>query len=252
VVLRATNASGESAASNSITVTPTASTVYTPALLYDETSYSGSGSNITNQAAGGVSMTGTKTAGVTYVTGSGLASRKVFDFPTGNSINFGNYNFGNAFSIVTWVYPRSNGSINGILANVGANQAPLGFKVGWNTWMASNYTMTFEGGNGSAGSSDNTVVNTVTLDTWQQLTFMIDKTNAFIYFIKNDVPATSNTDNIITSNIGTNNANFRIGSFTDGSYSMNGQIGSLKVYDRLLSISEIAAEYQATKANYGL
>ena len=54
------------------------------------------------------------------------------------------------------------------------------------------------------------------------------------------------------SGVGTNNPAFRIGTFTDGSYGMNAELGYLKVYSGLRAISDLAAEYDATKASFSL
>lgn len=256
IKIRAVNIIGSSSASNSIDVTPQNASAATSSLYYDpdnSSSYSGSGTSVLNIGSYGT-MTGTTNGSVTYVVGSGSISRYVFDFNTGDRITFGSYNFGQAFTISVWLYPRSNNSINGILANVGANQAPLGFKIGWNNWLSNNKTMYFEGGNGTTGGADATVVNTIVYDTWQYLTYIIDKDTRRILYLRNGIPVTtaSYSDNIIVANLGTNNSVFTIGSFTDGSYSMNAQLGYLKVFNGVLTVGQIQADYNNTKASFGL
>jgi hypothetical protein len=256
IKLRAINIIGSSSASNSINVTPQNSSTATSALYYDpddSSSYSGSGTSVLNIGSYGT-MTGTLNGSVTYVVGSGSISRNVFDFSTGDRITFGSYNFGQSFTISVWLYPRSNNSINGILANVGANQAPLGFKIGWNNWLTNNKTMIFEGGNGTSGGADATVENTIVYNTWQYLTYIIDKDTRRILYLKNGIPVTtaSYSDNIIVSGLGTNNSVFTIGSFTDGSYSMNAQLGYLKVFNGVLTVGQIQTDYNNTKSSFGL
>lgn len=256
IKIRAVNIIGASSASNGIDVTPQSASAATSSLYYDpddSSSYSGSGTSVLNIGSYGT-MTGTTNGSVTYVIGSGSISRYVFDFNTGDRITFGSYNFGQAFTISVWLYPRSNNSINGILANVGANQAPLGFKIGWNNWLSNNKTMYFEGGNGTSGGADATVEDTIVYDTWQYLTYIIDKDTRRILYLKNGVPVTtaSYSDNIIVANLGTNNSTFTIGSFTDGSYSMNAQLGYLKVFNGVLTVGQIQTDYNNTKASFGL
>lgn len=255
VQLRAINASGPSIASNSLTTTPQAGAVATGALYYDPndpSSYSGSGSTVSNLGTAGV-FQGTKSGGVLYQTGTGIA-RNIFRFSGTDYIAYGQYNLGSTFTITAWIYPRSKVSINGLFANAGANQAPLGFKVGWNNWTANNRTMLYEGGNGSTGNAQSTVINTVVYDQWQHVAYLLDTTQQLVFFVRNGVPVdtASYSTNQIVADVGTNNPAFRIGTFTDGSYGMNAELGYFKVYSGLRTVSDLEAEYNATKASFGL
>jgi hypothetical protein len=256
ISVRAYTAIGSSPASNTVPVTPEAAgSVPTSVLYYDpneSSSYSGSGSTVANIGSFGA-LNGTKSGGVTYVTGTGI-SRNVFNFNGSDHISFGQYQFGSSFTISAWVYPRNKSSINGLLTNAGANQAPSGFKVGWNNWNSNNLTMLYEGGNGSTGNAQSTVSNTVVYDQWQYLTYIIDAANRLALFLRNGIPVdtASYSNNQIVANIGTNNPVFRIGTFTDGSYGMNAQLGYLKVYSGIRTVSEIQADYNASKSSFGL
>ncbi len=53
-----------------------------------------------------------------------------------------------------------------------------------------------------------------------------------------------------TLNFGTNNAAFRIGTFTDGSYGMNAQLGYLRVFNGLLDATQIYADYDNSKTRF--
>ena len=255
IQLRAINGSGPSAASNPLTITPQIGTVATGALYYDpdnSSSYSGSGSVVSNLGTAGA-FQGTKSAGVLYQTGTGIA-RNIFRFGGTDHIAYGQYNLGSTFTFTAWIYPRSKTSINGLFANAGANQAPLGFKLGWNNWTANNRTMLYEGGNGTAGNAQSTVSDTIVYDEWQHVAYLLDTTQQLVFFVRNGVPVdtASYSTNQIVANIGTNNPAFRIGTFTDGSYGMNAELGYIKVFSGLSPISDIAAEYDATKASFGL
>jgi len=246
---------GVSPASNSVSVTPQAGSVPTAALYFDPdntSSYSGSGSTLSNIGSFGA-LNGTKSAGVSYVTGTGI-SRNVFNFNGSDYVSFGQYQFGTTFTVSGWVYPRNKSSINSLIANVGANQSPSGFKFGWNNWNANNLTMIYEGGNGSSGNSQASIANTVVYDQWQHLTYIIDVTNRLVFFLRNGVPVDTAgySNNQIVANVGTNNVAFRIGTFTDGSYGMNAQLGYLKVYAGIRTVSEIEAEFNASKSSFGL
>lgn len=255
IKLRAVTAVGSSIESNSVVITPLSGSSPSAVLYYDpndSSSYSGSGSTISNIGSLG-SFNGTKSGGVTYVVGTGI-SRNVFNFNGTDYIAFGQYQFGGSFTISAWVYPRSRYSINGLLANVGANQAPSGFKVGWNNWNTTNLTMLYEGGNGLSGNAQSTVSNTIIYDQWQYVTYLLDITNQRVFFLRNGIPVdtASYSNNQIVANVGTNNAAFRIGTFTDGSYGMNAELGYVKVYSGLKTVSEIQADYNASKASFGL
>jgi hypothetical protein len=255
IQVRAYTAIGVSPSSNSVSVTPQSGSSPTPVLYYDpnnSSSYSGSGSTLANIGSFGA-LDGTKSAGVSYVTGTGI-SRNVFNFDGNDYVSFGQYQFGTSFTISAWVYPRNKSSINGLVANVGSNQAPSGFKVGWNNWNSNNLTMLYEGGNGSSGNAQSTVNNTVVYNEWQYLTYIIDVTNQLVLFLRNGVPVdtASYSNNQIVANIGTNNPAFRIGTFTDGSYGMNAQLGYLKIYSGIRTVSEIEADFNASKSSFGL
>jgi len=252
-----------SGASNSLTVTPTATpSSIGPALLYDVTAYSG-GPIIHNSGTAGT-MDGTIGSGVTY--NSGVVGG-ILDFHGAlNSINpqngivFPQYNFGSAFTVCTWIYPRAripgNNTINGILTNVGANNYPSGFKMGWNTWSSNqttdNRVVFMEAGNGSSGGANFTVANGITYSTWQHIAYVFDQANARIIFFVNGIAVAMQTSISPVPNVGTNNASFVIGTFVGGSYPMNAQLSTLKVFGYLLNATDIYNDYNTTKSRFGL
>jgi hypothetical protein len=254
VKLRSVNINGESVASNSITVVPEAASTANPPLYYDPNngSYSGSGSTVANLGSYGT-FNGTKQPDVTYVVGT-VISRYVFDFNGSTYINFGNYNFGLSFTVSAWLYPRNKNSINGILANTTANQAPLGFKFGWNTWTQNNKTMYYEGGNGSQGNSQATINDAIVYNTWQYVTYILDTVNNVTVFLRNGTPVTtaSYSNNITVENVGTSVTPFYIGAFVGNSYQMNAQLGYIKIYNDVLSVGQIQEDYNSSKASFGL
>lgn len=257
VIVRAVNGSGASNASTgAVTFTPVNPGAVGAQLYYDANNsscYSGTGTTINNVGFGGV-LAGTMTSGVGYVTGTGLSTKKVFDFNPDDGtdyISFGSYDFGSQFTVMAWVYVRDRNNINGFLTNTVANQSPSGFKLGWNTWNADNKAMLYEGGNGSTGSSTASVASTMVDNSWQHVTYIVDVTNRRVYFFRNGVACAYMNTNLIQANIGTNQA-FRIGSFMDGSYAMNAQVGYMKAFTGILNVSTIQSEFNATKAVYGL
>jgi hypothetical protein len=255
IQLRAINVNGPSLASNTLSVTAQAPSVQSASLYYDpnnSSSYSGSGTTVTNIGSFGA-FNGTLSEGVGSQVGTGI-SRNIFRFDGNDSISFGQYQFGTSFTISAWVYPINKTSINGLIANVGANQAPSGFKLGWNSWNANNRTMYYEGGNGSSGNPQASLADTVVYDTWQYLTYAIDTISNIVVFLRNGVPVdtASGSTNMIVPGIGTNNNAFFIGAFVGGSYGMNAQLGYIKVYNGVKSVGDIKADYDTSKASFGL
>jgi predicted RNA-binding protein with TRAM domain len=256
------NLSENSALSNSTTVTPVvAVTPATATLIYDpnsSSSYSGTGTTVFNIGSGGT-VTGTQ-IDVSWVNGAaGASGRKVFDFADGDRITFGNFNFGTSMTVIAWVYPRSGGdyfgNINSLLTNTTSGNTPSGFKFGWNWWDPGNppsRAIFMEAGNDTDGGSTASIANIVQYDQWQHLAYVFDRTNEKAVFYWNGQPVTMPSISTV-SNIGMNNEEFSIGTFVDGSYWMNAQLGIINVYvNNLLNAAQIELDYNNTKANYGL
>jgi hypothetical protein len=243
---------GTGAASTNYSVTAVSGVASTPALRYDPTVYS-SGA-VTNSVSGGLVVSGTITGAVTNPTGTGI-SQKVFDF-NGGYINFGNYNFGDAFTVCAWVYPRAKVNINSILANGPANPNTPGFKLNWNFWSSpgtQNNALMVEYGSSTGGGWGNyaSPQNTVVLNQWQHLAYVYDSTTSSLVILRNGVPVTLESV-IAISNIDTNRTNFNIGAYIGPSYTMNGQLGDIKVFSSALTASSVLSEFDATKSLFGL
>ncbi len=253
--LRAINSGGESAISNEIQVTPSSPAVPAAYLEFDpnnSSSYSGSGSTVSNVGNYGA-LNGTKQASVTWIDGAaGASSRKVFDFNgSATYIGFGQFDFGSTLTVNAWLYPRNQFSINGILTNIGPNVNTVGFKLGWNSWQTTDRNMLFEAGGPTEWSVPSSENNVVTFNEWQLLTFVFDKTNKRIFFFKNGVPV--NTPNINTAtNIDTDNPTFNIGAYIGGSYAMDAQLGVLTIYNSVFNASQVLDYFNSTKAAFGL
>ncbi len=114
--------------------------------------------------------------------------------------------------------------------------------------------MYYEGGNGSSGNAQASLENTVVYNTWQYLTYAIDTVSKIVVFLRNGTPVdtASYSTNQIVPGIGTDNAEFRVGTFTDGSYGMRAQLGYIKVLNGVTSVGDIQADYNASKASFGL
>lgn len=214
----------------------------------DTNSYPGSGTTIYNIGTDGNASGTTGTlSGVSF---DGTTANGILDFDGGSDrITFSTYNFGTQITVAAWVYPRTEFSINTLLANAGASQATNGFKMGWNNWNTTNLRMNFEAGNGSSGGAQYSAV-TIVEDTWQHIAYVFDQANQTIAFFRNGTQVSTESVSTPVSNIGMNNT-WNIGSMM-GSYYMDAKLGELKVFKSLLSSSDISSEYNNTKSRYGL
>jgi hypothetical protein len=214
-------------------------------------SYIGSGTTLTNiGTAGNVTGTAGTLSGVAYESGTAGGA---FNFDgVSDVITFGQYNFGNTITVNAWVYPRTEASINCLMSNAVANTNTNGFKMAWNNWQTTNYTMNFEAGNGSIGNTSSTANNVVVVNAWQMITFVFDKSTPSIKFYKNGVEIATASGGAPVSNIGMNNSNWWMGAIGGSSYQMNANVGLFKIWKSLRSTSDILSEYNSTKSRYGL
>ncbi len=250
IALKAKNASGTSVASNTISGTPVAPSTASAVLFYDpsnSSSYSGTGTTITNIGSGGV-VNGTFSGGVTY---NSTVNSGVLDFTgaNGTRITFPSYNFGNTISVCGWIYPRSKSDINGLLTNAGANVATNGFKFQWNSWLSQTRRISMQSGNGTSGGDNATPVNVITLNTWHHVAYVFDKTNRRILFFLNGEPANVETSITTVASINTSGT-FSVGGYNDGFYTMNAQLGYVKAFTSLLDATQIRADYNNSRSRF--
>ncbi len=222
-------------------------------LYYDAgntSSYPGTGTVLYNIGTDGAA-TGTQgtISGVVYE--SAIADG-VFNFDGGaDKITFGQYDFGDDFTVTAWVYPRSEYSINALLTNAGANTSTNGFKLGWNNWNTQNGRMNLEAGNGSAGGTVTTSSTVITEDSWQFLTYKINRGSQSYNFYVNGVNGGTNGI-LLPNNFSVNNVNWWLGAIGGNSYYMDANVGEIRVYKTLRSDADITAEFNGTKSRYGL
>lgn len=257
VKLRAVNPAGESTASNEITASARSPIVYTPQLYYDPSdgsTYSGSGGQV--RSVGTDTMTST-TFGATWDTDASL-NRKVFNFNGFQRIEFGRYNFGQAFTIAAWVYPRAKSNINGVLANhgpygYGGGSGNPGVKFGWNYWTSpstQNNALLFEAGDLSGWSATATETNVISLNQWQHITAVYSDACDNVVLYHNGIPANMPSIGVVDG-IDSDNPNFNIGQYIGSSYGMNGNLGYLKVFKSSLNAADVYADYNSSRGEFG-
>jgi hypothetical protein len=100
-----------------------------------------------------------------------------------------------------------------------------------------------QGGN----SQYTTTANYINTSNWAHIvgTFTTGSRNTYI----NGVLVTS--DNL-SATVGVNSNGITIGSYNSGGYFYNGSIGSVRVYNRALTASEVAQNFQAQRSLYGV
>jgi hypothetical protein len=256
IKLRAIDSDNNSTWSNTLLVTPSNDTIPTAVLMFDpnnNSSYSGTGANVVSIGTNNT-LSGTKGSNVIYEDDTTI-SRKIFNFSGSNGntnvITFPQFNFGTTISVTAWIYPRNKANINGLLANTTANVAPNGFKFQWNWWNNGSRTIGIQAGNGTQGADNYSVQNTINYGEWQHIGYVFDQANRKVIFFKNGIPVDMMTSIEPVANIGTNQP-FNIGGYVGGTYTMNANLGYIKVFNTLLNASEILDDFNSTKSQFGL
>ncbi|EDY22117.1 PKD domain containing protein [Chthoniobacter flavus Ellin428] len=145
---------------------------------------------------------------------------------------------GNSFTLAAWVrIPSGNSGLNTIIAN-----GPSGYiGNGFNFYVTGSTNATpgkiqFETGNGTAGNDAHTAANAFPFDQWVHVAVGVDRARgtALIYVNGKDVTA----DNTIRPDFKTAGT-MDVGSMTNSSNYLAGNIDDLRVYPRWLSDNEI-------------
>jgi hypothetical protein len=253
IQLRATVASASSPWSNTLTVTPKASVnAVGPTLLFDPSnnaSYSGSGTTLTS--IGSVTVSGTLNGGITWGIDSVAGISSVFNFDGTGYITFDPYDFTTTITATAWIKPSPTSNINSLLTNAGANLNTAGFKLGWNRWTTSDRACYFEGGNGANGGATASVPHVITYGAWQHVGYVYEPLNSRIIHFVNGVPVKTLEINTV-SGIPTSGQPFNIGSMIGPSFFMTASLGYLKVYNYLFTATDMLADFQSSRARFGV
>jgi hypothetical protein len=216
-------------------------------LRFDPTNsacYPGTGTTITS--------VGTSTISGTMTNVAWTADPQVgyyFNFTGSSYITFSNFDFGTNITVVGWIKASLKTSINSLLANEtsGNNPALNGFKLGWNSWTTENRHLIFEGKGGGASNGS----SVITYGTWQQIAYVLNNDTSTIEFYNNGTQTGSSSSIPPAINMNTTKG-FKIGAFADNSFTMNAQLGDLRVYPSALDSTQILAIYNSTKSRFGL
>lgn len=205
-------------------------------------SYSGSTSTLANDLSN-YNNDGTLTNGVAYSTAGGGS----WSFDGTNDyiqvLHSSSLVPSDNFSVSFWINQKRVAT---------GLEVPLGkYAGGIQGWLfvINNYTMSLDGRNGTAQGYNLAVSSTpMILNTWYHFVGIKSGTDMLIY--QNGVLAGSTTWTT-PGVLATSTRHLFIGQ-NDGGYYSNSNITDIRMYNRVLSASEILAYYNATKSRYGL
>ncbi len=148
-------------------------------------------------------------------------------------------NLGNAFTLVMWAkIPSGRSNIQTLMANAPSGANANGFKVLVNTYGTTDRRISFESGDGSLASITRTNTNVFDFGTWDHVAVTVDRATGAVHIFYNAADVTAET----ASHTGfKNNDVVRLGRMTNNNFGMQGNLDDVRIYNRVLSQSEIAA-----------
>ena len=196
---------------------------------YSAKSYSGSGSTLTDVSRSGNNFT---INGQTYSNGafsysSNYISSNTAFLPT------------TAYTKIAFAYLNSYASNNIVGGGTSIGQHTLWFGSS-NTWRA--------GHNGAFGWAAVQATTTTPLSTWTMGAVTFNTTTGWVLYNNGVQESTNSATSIFT---GAATGSILLGSYNYGSF-LNGKIGAVLIYNRVLTAAEITQTWKALKGRYGL
>ena len=181
----------------------------------------------------------TLNGGATYTTANppeGAAALQL-DGATGY-VGVGTVNLGNAFSISMDVnLPTADTNIQTLAANSLGGSTQNGFRFFVDTFQTNDRSIFFETGNGTANGTFKTGANIVASNVWNHIGVTVDRTAGVAKFYYNGV-LVAGTGSVRTD-FG-NNAVLQFGAMFNTGSPLNGTIDDVRLYNRVLSATEMA------------
>jgi len=191
---------------------------------------------------------GTMTAGLTYSSNNG----GYINFPGGHYVRFTGLS-GTVMSVpesftgmtvTLWFYPTSSGASQYVVSSV-SGSGSKGFDIILQDSGNNDYLR--------VSSSAATWLNTntfETLNTWQQLTLVWDKSTLFTYKNGSIINVQSST----TAGFTTAPTELCLGTLPNmlGSYTYTGRIASLFIHSRPMNATEVAQNFNALRGRFGI
>jgi hypothetical protein len=137
-----------------------------------------------------------------------------------------------------WAKLNTKSSISTLIANAPAGVKGNGFKFMINTYGTNDRRIILESGNGSTLFYTTSATNVFSFNVWNHVSLLVNRSTgvATIYYNGNNVTSISGVHT--SFNI---NAAIRLGMMTDNYCGMSGLLDDVRIYDKLLSQSEIQA-----------
>ena len=149
-------------------------------------------------------------------------------------------------SVCAWIYRSADGILSIIDKNFDSGDPNYG---GWGFWLHTNNKLTLW------VHRDKDLIDTgnaIPLNTWTHVAFSYSYSGKSVTFYINGAASSTLTDATLVEKV-SNTTALCVGSARNGSLGFfNGRIGSVIVYGRTLSASEILHNYIATKARFGV
>ena len=162
----------------------------------------------------------------------------------GNSSNNSTFAFENSATFNVWVYPSSNSCMFLTKRNTG---------IGWEFGLdPSGYISWYLN---SSGLTTNDTANgtTLTLNSWSNITIILDRTTNLVSRYLNASPTGTNTSISGLTSLSDNTTDVCIsGRYARNDQFWNGNIGPVHIYNRALSSTEVLHNYNALKGRFGL
>jgi hypothetical protein len=157
-------------------------------------------------------------------------------------------NLANGFTISAWVNPRSLGESNGgrVLDKSDSTSAGNGFRVGMVS--AASFGLRL-----NAGTACKAANNATPVGTWTHILVTVTAGQLSNFYVNGVLSGTANQDLVQTISIITTTNPLRIGNRAyDTGSTFDGAIRHVKMWKRVLTAAEIAADYAGTPATSGL
>jgi hypothetical protein len=170
-----------------------------------------------------------------------------------NFTNLSNLNISGSLSITAWIYPRSFGGGNAArIYDKFQYSPPAGTPAGTSFYIDNSAGINAIAYNAGIvfGTGIARLNNQVTLNTWQHFAISHLGSAQTVTFYKNGASIGSSGN--MLSPIAATGSSACIGNNFAGQFNFDGTIGTVRVYNKALSATEIAQIYNATKSRYGL
>ena len=166
-----------------------------------------------------------------------------------NFTNLSSLNITGSLSIAAWIYPRSFGGGNS--ARIYDKFQYIGLQAGTSFYIDNSLGINSIAVSSGVllGTNVSRLNNQVTLNTWQHFAISHNGSNATITFYKNGASIGSSGS---LAPVAATGASACIGNNFAGQYNFDGTIGTVRVYNRAISATEVAQIYNSSKSRYGL